>query len=64
MANEGQLGVIEETLRERVPPCNLLYPTFTRVPLMSASGIILISRGDDFSVALSAGGNVYSSGNG
>lgn len=34
------------------------------IPLQSASGIIQISCGDNFSVALSASGNIYSTGHG
>ena len=34
------------------------------MPLQSASGLIQVACGEDFSLALSAGGNVYSSGNG
>lgn len=46
LANDGQLGLIETTLQGRVPPCNLLYPTLTHVPLQSATGIIQLSCGD------------------
>ena len=49
-------------LAERLPPCNLLYSTFTHVPLSSASGITQVCCGNDFSVALSASGNVYTTG--
>ena len=51
-------------LADRVPPCNMLYPTLTHVPLQSATGIIQLACGDQYSLALSAGGNVYSTGNG
>lgn len=36
----------------------------THIPLQSATAVIQICCGDDFSLALSAGGNVYSTGNG
>ena len=64
LANSGQLGIIEESLADRVPPCSILYAEFTPVPLDSASGIIQIECGDDYSLALSQGGNVYSTGSG
>ena len=56
--------MVEDTLQGREPPCNLLYPTFTHVPLPSASGIIQLACGDDFSLAVSASGDVFSCGNG
>ena len=64
LASSGQLGIVEESLADREPPCSMLYAEFTPVPLESASGIIQIVCGDDYSLALSQGGNVYSTGSG
>ena len=64
LATQGQLGLIEETLQGRVPPCNQLYPQMAHMPLQSASGIIQVACGDNFTIALSASGNIYSTGHG
>ena len=42
----------------------MLYAEFSPVKLESASGIIQIECGEDYSLALSQGGNVYSTGEG
>ena len=64
LASSGQLGIIEESLADNDQPCSLLYAEFTAVPLESASGIIQLECGDDFTLALSQSGNVYSTGSG
>ena len=62
LANSGQLGIVEESLQAEIQPCSLLYAEFTPVQLDSASGIIQIECGENYSLALSQGGNVYSTG--
>jgi len=37
-------------------------PQFTQIPIQAASGITALACGEDFSLALSRSGNVYSTG--